>query len=669
MILLIVDEDTDIIAQVLATLEKGGGHHEVHTASSFETARVAAHRMEHIDVVIIQAGKPEPGAATSLCAELRAKFPDLQACFLDDSGDEPRGDGSPVFARPPAAEELLGWAAQIGLSHPPDPYSESRLIAPPVQVEDDPVSEGEEEEIPVAETLTAPGKKLGDYELVRLIGGDGEAETHEATQLSISRRVALVLLKPEYSSHNESVREFRGIVRARARVSHPNIAAVYEGFEESGSLFYTRELIEGKNLPDLAGEGAVFSDSTLVSMVRVIAEGLGYMESSEIAHHPLRTRHIYLGEDGQTRLANIAVFEAEDAEPAEAHIRYLGAKLGAFVPQGGGVGNNLLEKMRDPAGPASWDELLGAVSEAEAAIASSSVYNVRSRANRRRKTMWWIAGGSAAALAAVSAVFFATLPKVTPPPPRELDSMVKVRGGEFVYREGETKTLGPYWIDRTEVTIAEYADFLDALGLPHSTRFDHPDQPSDKIGHQPDNWDDYYEAATLGARYDGHLIDLNCPVVYVDWWDAYAYAKWKGRRLPTEEEWEKAGRGKSGRRFPWGDDGADATKLASTETGYTAWRPVDSVPGDTSGAEGAQCLAGNVREWTGTWEPHPEIFGMEVPVVRGGSWRDTVADFPDLTVRRTVDDPANASDDIGFRTVSDTDPALASPAGGPGDDG
>ena len=98
MILLIVDEDPDIVTHVLSILQKGGVHHEVHTASTLKTARAAANRMEHLDVLIAQAGKPNPGDASALCRDLRSRFAEMQCCYLDSAGSEPRTDGSPVFS-------------------------------------------------------------------------------------------------------------------------------------------------------------------------------------------------------------------------------------------------------------------------------------------------------------------------------------------------------------------------------------------------------------------------------------------------------------------------------------------------------------------------------------------------------------------------------------------
>ncbi|MCJ0871860.1 SUMF1/EgtB/PvdO family nonheme iron enzyme [Streptomyces sp. AP-93] len=96
-----------------------------------------------------------------------------------------------------------------------------------------------------------------------------------------------------------------------------------------------------------------------------------------------------------------------------------------------------------------------------------------------------------------------------------------------------------FFIDRTTVTNARYREFFEEVG--DSGRFDHPDQP---LGgsHRPAHWHD--------PRFNAPGL----PVVGIDWYDAYAFAKWAGGTLPSEVQWEKAARGVDGRRFPWGED-------------------------------------------------------------------------------------------------------------------
>jgi formylglycine-generating enzyme required for sulfatase activity len=90
--------------------------------------------------------------------------------------------------------------------------------------------------------------------------------------------------------------------------------------------------------------------------------------------------------------------------------------------------------------------------------------------------------------------------------------------------------------------------------------------------------------------------DPNHPVVAVDWDDASAYAKWTGKRLPTEREWEKAARGTDGRLFPWGNE-LEEIYCNCFESGLECTSGVGSFPSSAS-PYGVQDMAGNVWEMT-----------------------------------------------------------------------
>ncbi|MCP4846768.1 MAG: SUMF1/EgtB/PvdO family nonheme iron enzyme, partial [Verrucomicrobiaceae bacterium] len=594
--------------------------------------------------------------------------PNLRVAFLNNhdlSGWTKRLGQDTVFGNPPDKKALLEWLDEVMSSN----TAERKISAPetipehplPLQI----VETGDEndEDLPIAETVTAPGKHLGDYELVRFIGGDDTTETHEALQLSIDRPVALVLLKPEFTKQKNAVRTFRGLVRARAKVSHPNIAPVYEGYEEAGAIFYTRELVEGCNLPQLYEKSEKFDDLTLISMVKTIAAAQAYLEINRIAHYPIKTRHIYLGEDGKTRIANTATNEQCNQETVAELVYYLGTKLQNFVdPDNSVIGNRLLAEMRNPEVSWTWQSLQNVVSRCDDEIAQTTSYKPDQPAEKHPLKSFKVAILIPLIILAVI-IFLLTLRKPTHSTQRILNQMTTIKGGEFVYQEGEIHPLPTFWIDTYEVSIAHYQEFITAIKETGSSQYNHPEQPAGKKSHTPDNWGEYYDAASRGIRYEGHLVDLNCPVVFVDWWDAYAYAKWKGRRLPTEQEWEKAGRGKKGNLYPWGNT-PNLEMFTSSQKNHSTWRPVDSVTGDQS-AEGVSCLAGNVSEWTASFIEHPEIFGAEIPVVRGGSFRNESSGMPDLTVRQRVNDPGESKeggfqgrDWIGFRTVSDINPTL-----------
>jgi formylglycine-generating enzyme required for sulfatase activity len=157
--------------------------------------------------------------------------------------------------------------------------------------------------------------------------------------------------------------------------------------------------------------------------------------------------------------------------------------------------------------------------------------------------------------------------------------------------------LKGFWIDRTEVTVADYRAFIAATG--HRA---FPDWAYESGPPRPDH-----------------------PVIGVAYADAAAYCAWRGKRLPTEAEWEKAARGTDGRLYPWGDTW-EPDRVAYDTPDQRGPDPVASHPGNVS-PYGALDMAGNVLEWTDSWyEAYPgstlerRSFGHTYRVLKGGSW-------------------------------------------------
>lgn len=201
---------------------------------------------------------------------------------------------------------------------------------------------------------------------------------------------------------------------------------------------------------------------------------------------------------------------------------------------------------------------------------------------------------------------------------REKDGMVMVYvpAGEFTMGSSEADLLADddekpqhvvlldaFWIDKTEVTNAQYRKCVEAGACQPSACADKPDYNADD---QP----------------------VNC----VDWEGAAAYAEWVGGRLPTEAEWEKAARGADRRIYPWGDK-FDGSKLNgwSADDGYRFSAPVGSYATGASFYGGLD-MAGNVWEWVADWysQGYYEDSPDENPagprtgamrVLRGGAFR------------------------------------------------
>ena len=187
------------------------------------------------------------------------------------------------------------------------------------------------------------------------------------------------------------------------------------------------------------------------------------------------------------------------------------------------------------------------------------------------------------------------------PDPRLLH-MVLVPAGEFHmgsldddrFAEGDEKPqrvvyLADFYIDKLEVTNIEYKRFLDATGY-----------------RPPEKWRE--GQYPVGADF--------YPIAEISWWEAMAYARWVGKRLPTEAEWEKAARGDDARRFPWGDE--FDPDLANILKDYA---PVASYFAGES-PYGAVNMAGNVAEWTATaYGAYPKV-ELVLPDAFGGATPD-----------------------------------------------
>jgi formylglycine-generating enzyme required for sulfatase activity len=206
--------------------------------------------------------------------------------------------------------------------------------------------------------------------------------------------------------------------------------------------------------------------------------------------------------------------------------------------------------------------------------------------------------------------------------------------------------LKPYYIDQYEVTNSAYQKCVDAKVCepPQETR-----------------------SSTITEYYGNPDFDAY-PVIYVDWYMAKTYCEaWRGARLPTEAEWEKAARATSGSLFPWGNILEDkranfcdkqcpfSFANRNWEDGYADTAPVDALPNGIS-AYGVFNMAGNVWEWTSSlYKPYPYDLSDNreylqttgIRVVRGGSWRDDIGGV--FSIARNGYEPSKASDFLGFR--------------------
>ncbi|MGH9802860.1 MAG: protein kinase domain-containing protein, partial [Blastocatellia bacterium] len=250
-----------------------------------------------------------------------------------------------------------------------------------------------------------------------------------------------------------------------------------------------------------------------------------------------------------------------------------------------GIGNTVVTDPSRPSSPIlrSSNNAISSPLNNSAGVDGYSRQNIAPPAVEQKSKLPLIIGVVVMALMAIG--ISAWLLTRTPKPPVINNSgavppgMISISGGEFVmgrddgnyYEKPARKvTIKPFYIDETEVTNSQYQEFVDATRR----------QP-------PPHWPNGRAPIGQGSH----------PVYNVSWDDANAYAKWAGKRLPTEEEWEYAARGTDGRLYPYGNE----PKLQysnATEDDYRTPLAVKNYPQGAS-PFGVFDMAGNVAEWTG----------------------------------------------------------------------
>jgi formylglycine-generating enzyme required for sulfatase activity len=204
--------------------------------------------------------------------------------------------------------------------------------------------------------------------------------------------------------------------------------------------------------------------------------------------------------------------------------------------------------------------------------------------------------------------------------------------GDYEEKPERDVHLSAYQIDRYEVTVGEFREFIKAAN--YKTTAEQDGKP----------WNETWRADNVGSRFDH-------PVRFVSWWDAERYCNWAGKRLPTEAEWERAARGTDGRLYPWGND-FDRARVATGDTADVGLYLNNASP------IGALDMAGNVWEWVADWFK-ADYYAQNVNdnpkgpekadqrVIRGGSFTNAPYDL--RVTKRIKEDAGRSNRDVGFR--------------------
>lgn len=534
--------------------------------------------------------------------------------------------------------------------------------------------------------------KIGKYELLEFLGG-GMSEVYRGRDSVLGRAVAVKLLTTQ-SSHNQDTRQ-RFLLEARVSsgISHENIITTYDYGEEQGRPYIVLEFLTGQTLQQVLRDGQP-PLRRKVEIALCIARALDHVHSRGLIHRDIKPDNIHIDTSGRVKLMDFGIVKTSDssltrtgyalgtpqfvapevvsgqpvtaladvysfgvllfeiftgrrAVQADTMERIFFLVLNEPIPIGeltnAGIPTPLVELVKnctakDPSARVASMKDVALQLEGWLASTQPEFPAPTAAAGKRvRLSNRAIYTSTAVAILLAAALSFALWKGLLHPAGQqnvlftETGDMILIPSGEFLFGPRNVKvSLPDFYIDEMEVTNESYEKFCAATGCSLPAQF--------KRG-QP-----------------------GYPIVGITVRQAEAFCRWAGKRLPTEQEWEKAARGTDGRLYPWGNN-ANASLANLKDNPDDSWQHLVSVDAYRSGASPFRVLQllGNASEFTASVS-HPSVTevrglaGLIDPppsvdeawhVTKGGSFKDKLAESLTFTYDPVPD--RYAAEDLGFR--------------------
>ena len=381
---------------------------------------------------------------------------------------------------------------------------------------------------------------LGIYKLTRLLESRAHADLYVAVQDLVNREVILEVLRPD--SPDDAVRDFLESGRLRVSASGlPHVAQVLESRQEDGVWFMTHEKPKGYSYVDILAAKQRISPHHCCRIIALAADVYTYCKKRNLDSINITPAMLFLSPDGGTDFLSPVTAAGRGTDIA-AQMNALSRVLAPTRPlnvSGSTRCASLLRWMQKDAAAESYDwasigitasTVISQLNESEPPLEmpeppQSEGAIRRQRRNLRRKILYWArVGGLAAALAGGIAALGMLLT-----PSEVVHAIPAAHDGSVFCKQGAQKLA----VADSPVTIAQYEEFLKQLDKMQPAELDriHIGIPADARNHTPQEWDEQLQGSKMRGSFHGRTLKADSPVTGVSYWDALAYAHFKGGDL------------------------------------------------------------------------------------------------------------------------------------------